>query len=190
MEKEQALAELRDKCMACRLCSIGGCEINGKPATVFSNMNAAGKIMVVGQNPGADEVDQGTPFIGRSGHNFDVALKEVLGIDRSFLYISNCVRCYTQGNRSPLVAEIRSCRPLLDEEIAIVDPVVIVTLGGPALSQVTGLSGIMKCHGEKVISPRYGKYVLPFLHPSPLNMNVPAKKKIFYDDLAALKEFL
>ena len=146
--------------------------------------------MVVGQNPGHDEVIQGTPFVGASGHFFDTALMDVLGIDRSLLYISNAVRCFTPGNRRPYQEEADNCRDFLDREVAILNPVVIVTLGGPAFKQVTGMSGIMKHHGQIRFSPRYRVPVLPLLHPSPYNTNSEEGRKMFYDDLEHLREFL
>lgn len=138
MSKAEELRCLESRCHECRLCDIGGTMLDGHLGNVFSNMCLKARIMVVGQNPGETEVRLGRPFVGPSGAFFDKVMREVLGIDRSVLYICNTVRCYTRGNRAPTVGEVRNCRPFLDAEVDIIKPKVIVTLGGPALKQVTG----------------------------------------------------
>jgi len=190
MNKGKQLLKLKKKCLECRKCSIGGKLIDGCISNVFSNMCRRAHIMVVGQNPGYYEVQQGIPFVGLSGKFFDRALKDVVGVDRKMLYISNVIRCKTPNNRSPNPIEIENCEVFLRREIEILKPKVVLTLGGFALQKLTGISGIMKCHGEMQMSPRYGIEVLPLLHPSPLNMNNARKKKMFLDDIVALKEFV
>ena len=190
MEKANNLLKLKQECLDCKKCPLGGKMIEGRPSNVFSNMCLKARIMVIGQNPGMTEVIEGKPFVGPSGHFFDFAISKILNIDRSFLYVSNTVKCYTIDNQRPDQSHIDSCRSFVDKEIEIVKPVLIVTLGGPALQQVTGLSGIMKYHGKIQISPRYNLPVLPLLHPSPLNMNVPAKRDMFLKDLLLMKEYI
>ena len=185
------LSQLREECLACRRCSIGGVEVcDGRLSNVFSNMNTHARLMVIGQNPGREEVRQGEPFVGPSGRFFDEAVEAVLGLRRSDLYICNVVRCYTPDNRSPTVAEIEECRPFLDREVELLNPRLIITLGGPALKQVTGMGGITKHHGQKIYSPRYKRHVLPLFHPSPLNTNNPERKQMFYEDLKVGAEIL
>jgi DNA polymerase len=190
MGKAELLQQLKQDCIDCRKCSIGGCVYDDCSGNVFSNMCMKARIMVVGQNPGAVEVKKGTPFIGPSGAFFDKAIKEVLGLDRSHLYISNTVRCFTPGNRPPSRQEVENCMPFLEREIKIVKPVLVLTLGNHALFQLTGRNGIMKVHGQCLRSLKYEVIVLPLLHPSPLNMNKPDKKKLFYDDLKKLGEYV
>jgi len=185
------LTSLRDECLACRKCSIGGQLVEGKfLSNVFSNMNHTAKYIVVGQNPGAVECEQKEPFVGISGKMFDQLVDEVLGMKRSDFYISNTAKCYTPGNRRPTVEEVDNCQTFLDREVRILQPKLIISLGGPAFEQLTGMHGIMKHHGNPVFSPRYGRYVFPLLHPSPLNLNDPAKLEIFVADLLKLKEFI
>jgi DNA polymerase len=148
------------------------------------------RVMVVGQNPGETKVRLGRPFVGPSGEFFDRVIADVLGIGRDSLYICNTVRCYTQGNRAPSKAEVLNCQEFLDREIAIIKPTVVVTLGGPALERVMGLSGITKHHGEIIISPRHEVRVLPLYHPSPLNMNKPRMREEFVMDIRKLVGFL
>ena len=136
------------------------------------------------------ETEQKEPFVGVSGKMFDQLVDEVLGMKRSDFYITNCLHCYTPGNRKPTVEEVDNCQTFLDREVRILQPKLIISLGGPAFEQLTGMHGIMKHHGNPVFSPRYGRYVFPLLHPSPLNLNDPAKLEIFVADLLKLKEFI
>jgi len=157
---------------------------------VFSNMNTAAEYMVVGQNPGRDETERAEPFVGVSGKMFDQLVEEVLGMSRSMFYISNTVRCYTPGNRRPMPEEVGNCREFMDREIAALKPKTIISLGGPAFEQLTGMHGIMKHHGNPKFSPRYGVFVFPLLHPSPINLNDPKKLELFVADLVKLEEFI
>lgn len=183
------LEELKSEILKCSKCSIGCQQIDGKVSNVFSNMGQS-KIMVVGQNPGATEVRLGLPFVGPSGAFFDKAISEVLKIDRSKLYITNTVKCFTPGNREPSPDEIQNCQSWLEREIEIVNPSIVVTLGNPALKQITGYPSIGKMHGQIIFSLRYKRNVLPLYHPSPLNTNRPKIRAEFLKDLELLREFL
>jgi DNA polymerase len=153
-------------------------------------MNPSARIMVVGQNPGLQEVSQGEPFVGQSGKIFNEILNEIVGIDRGSLYISNVVRCYTPKNRKPKQQELDNCRGFLDREIEIVNPDVVIALGSFAFKQLTGMSGIMKHCGEVVVSPRYRVQVVAMLHPSPLNMNNPDRRKLFEKSMRTVVDLL
>ncbi len=85
-------------------------------------------LLFVGEGPGANEDDQGEPFVGRSGTVLDDALRTA-GLARADVRITNCVRCRPPENRDPRAAELANCREYLDREIDAVDPTVIVTLG-------------------------------------------------------------
>jgi len=189
-EKVKSLLFLKNQCLSCKKCKIGCNYVDGYLSNVFSNMCIKAKIIVIGQNPGHTEIEKKQPFVGPSGYFFDNAIKEVLDLDRSHFYISNIVRCYTQFNRSPTKEEIQNCRYFLDEEIKTINPDLIITLGNPSLLQITGIQGITKVHGKIIKSIRYNKPVLPLFHPSPLNTNKPDVKKMFFDDLIKVKDFL
>jgi uracil-DNA glycosylase family 4 len=98
--------------------------------------------------------------------------------------------CYTPGNRKPFDSEKDNCRVFLDKEVALLQPKVIVALGSMALKQLTGMSGMMKNHGQSIVSIRYKVPVIPVLHPSPLNLSNPIRRREFYQDLWKLKEVL
>jgi len=183
------LLSLRAKCLACRKCPIGGVRINGHIANVFTKLNSTAKIMIVGQNPGFNEVEQGEPFVGRAGEIFNETIKRVLGIGRESLYVTNSTHCFSPGNRRPTEDEMDNCREFLDEEIRLVNPQVVLALGGVALSQLTGMSGITKRRGEVIPSLRYGKPIVATFHPSPLNMN-QENRLLFEQDLKLLAKYL
>jgi DNA polymerase len=186
-----SIQELREKCLACRACPLGGQEIEPKCfSNVFSNMNVVVRIMVVGQNPGRDEVKQGEPFVGASGKFFNEAIKNIIHLERSSFYISNVLRCFSPGNRPPTSQELEACRPILDEEIRLLKPELVIALGRVAFERLTGMSGIMRHHGEVIVSPRYLIPVIPLLHPSPLNTNDTAKREMFHEGLRKVGEFL
>ena len=181
---------LREKCLACRDCSLGGREISPKCfSNVFSNMSPS-RIMAIGQNPGSEEVKKGEPFVGASGRFFNEAAKGIIGMERSSFYISNVLRCFTPGNRQPTRQELDACRPILDEEISIIKPTLIIALGSVAFERLTGMHGIMKHHGETVVSPRYLVPVIALLHPSPYNTNNPTNREMFHDGLRKVGNFL
>jgi DNA polymerase len=156
---------------------------------VFSDLNVNARVMVVGQNPGRDEAEQGIPFVGVSGQFFNNAIESV-GLTRDLFYISNTVRCYTMANRPPNQDELDNCRAFLDREIALLKPRLLIALGSIAFRQLTGMRGIMKHQGKPVLSIRYSINVIPLLHPSPLNTNHPDKRRMFMEGVQAVKEYL
>lgn len=182
------MMKLKMECSECRRCSMGGHMVDGKfLANVFSNMNCTARFMVVGQNPGREEVEKGEPMVGVSGRFLDDALESV-GLHREDFYISNILRCHVSGDRKPSQEELENCRVFLDREIETLKPVLIVALGGLALQWLTGMRGIMKHHGEVVFSPRYKTFVFPMLHSSLLNMNLVENRNLFLEDLEKLKK--
>lgn len=182
--------ELKAECENCRSCEIGGKTLDGHKCTVMSNLNSTAKIMVVGQNPGREEVEKNTPFIGISGKIFDAALKEHTSLTRKDLYICNCVCCFTPGNRKPTNKEFKNCSFWLSRQIETVKPRLVVTLGGVALKALTGIVKISEARGNVLRSEKYGVEVYPILHPSPLNTNRPDKKEEFISDVKGLQKVL
>jgi DNA polymerase len=179
-----SLQEIKENCLSCKACPLGG------RGVVFSNMNEQASIMVIGQSPGKDEVREGEPFVGVSGKNFDEAIKEHVGLNRSFFYFSNVIRCLVPEKYLLTEQNFSACRVHLDREIKEVNPVLIVTLGSSAFESLTGMHGLMKHHGKFIISSRYMIPVLPLLHPSPLVMNNVETRDLFIKDLKKIREFI
>ena len=122
-----------DDCWNSSTLDVGGCE--RCPALVESRsriVNGVGPddadLLFVGEAPGANEDEQGEPFVGRSGDVLEEGLRDV-GLSRRDIRITNCVRCRPPDNRDPKTEERANCRGYLDREIAAVDPELVVTLG-------------------------------------------------------------
>lgn len=98
---------------------------------------AAARVLLVGEAPGREEDLGGLPFVGRSGRLLDELL-EVAGLVRSELAVVNTVKCRPPGNRAPRRREAATCRGWLDAQVSVVDPAVVVTLGGSALAWALG----------------------------------------------------
>ena len=132
---------------------------------VFGDGSPTADLMFVGEGPGAQEDEQGLPFVGRSGRLLDRLLQEEVGIDRSACYITNVVKCRPPGNRDPKPDEIVACRPYLSEQLELVDPAVIVTLGNFASKLLLDTeTGITKLRGR---SYEYaGRSLVPTFHPA------------------------
>lgn len=185
------LNSLKAKCISCRRCGLGGQFMDNRPCNVFSNMNQEATIMVVGQNPGRDEVAQAEPFVGASGRFFNDTVAATIGMKRVDFYITNVLHCFTPGNRKPEAAELDACLPIISEEIELLKPRLIIALGSVAFERLTGMHGIMKHHGEVVYSIRHGMTpVIGILHPSPYNTNNPALRDVFKAGLERVREFL
>lgn len=194
------LACLKKDCLACRKCPIGGKNLDGSDwsqedwecyripvSNVFSNMVANSSLMVVGQNPGLDEVAQGEPFVGHAGMIFDELLINKVGLKREQIYVTNTVKCYTSG-RKPKSFEVSNCQYILDKEIEILKPKVILAIGSFAFKALTGMSGITKNCGEVVVSPRYLTPVVAMLHPSANVMCDDDRKEMVHKAMETLKE--
>lgn len=120
--------------------------------------------MLVGEAPGANEVEQGEPFVGRAGKKLDEMLHEI-GMDRNELYITNLVKIRPPNNRDPKKDEIAAWWPLLKKEIENVDPKMILTLGNFASRELLDTDkGITSTHGR--IFSREGLKVMPVFHPA------------------------
>ena len=150
---------------------------------VFGNPNA--DLMFVGEGPGADEDEQGKPFVGRAGKLMNQAFKG-LGIIREEVYIANIVKCRPPNNRVPEKDETTACLDYLRNQVILVKPKIIVLMGNTALKNVLGDSyGITKVRGNWIVKKDI-KY-MPTFHPAAL-LRDEAKKIDFWDDLKLVKE--
>ncbi len=127
-EKRERLSALNQNevrgCTRCRLCEA-------RTQTVFGEGNFNAKLMFIGEGPGADEDEQGRPFVGRSGQLLEKQIN-AMGLTRDEVFIANVVKCRPPDNRTPTPDEVATCTPYLERQIEIIRPRVIVTLGLPA----------------------------------------------------------
>jgi len=180
----QNLDELRQALAAFEQCPLKQTASN----LVFGDGNPAARIMLIGEAPGADEDRQGLPFVGVSGQLLDRMLASI-GLDRSTAYITNILPWRPPGNRKPTPAETTMCLPFIRRHIELVDPDVLVFVGGTSAGALLNRSeGITRMRG------RWFDYALPsrqiaamaIFHPAYL-LRQPALKREAWRDLIAIK---
>lgn len=161
-----SLAEIEAEAVGCTRCSLS----KGRTTVVFGEGDPRAGLMVIGEGPGHDEDIAGRPFVGRSGRLLDRLLVEEACLDRSQVYIANVVKCRPPGNRDPLPDEIASCRPYLRQQLAIVAPLVVVTLGNFATRAIlASTEPIGRLRGRVhfgVAGVPEGTVVVPTYHPA------------------------
>jgi len=171
MKKTEIYKNLGDLCINCEECPLGSKLVDNLNPHVFSNGNIDSKVIFIGEAPGYEETVLSQPFVGRSGRFFNEEILTVLEKTREEIYTTNVVKCRPAGNRNPLPAEIELCRPILDAEICLIDPELIVILGNIALNGICGINGgITKLHGTTQKSRKWSNdkeyNVFPLYHPS------------------------
>jgi DNA polymerase len=179
-EELEALTSRVGDCRACRLCEE-------RNSIVFGGGNPSAGILFIGEGPGANEDIQGKPFVGRAGKLLDRILTAI-DLDRDSVYITNIVKCRPPGNRNPSRDEVAACWWILEEQIRIMKPGIIVSLGAPASRTMTGsTNGIGKLRGS---IHRYGEIpVLPTYHPAAL-LRTQALKRPVWEDMKKLRKLL
>ena len=172
--------ELEEKCMDCRGCTL--CETRHNVVFGVGNRNA--DLMLVGEGPGEQEDLKGEPFVGPAGQLLDDMLS-IIDIDRSKCYIANIVKCRPPRNRDPLEQEQEACMDYLRNQIALVQPKVIVCLGRiAAMRLIDSNYRITRAHGQWV---QRGDFSLTAIyHPSAL-LRDPSKRPETFDDLLSIR---
>ena len=166
------------ECRACKLCE-------GRRQVVFGVGHPRPRLLFVGEGPGADEDAQGEPFVGRAGALL-TGLIRALGLVRDDVYITNVVKCRPPGNRTPEPDEVASCRPILQRQIELLDPRLIVCLGNVPLKVLKPeAAGITRERGVLFTYQRWS--VLPTFHPSYLLRNPAAIEACWKDFRTALQ---
>jgi DNA polymerase len=151
------LAQFMAGCTACALSS-------GRTQVVFGVGNPEADLMFIGEGPGFNEDQQGVPFVGAAGQLLNTLLSQV-AIRRDDVYITNVVLCRPPGNRDPLPEEIEACRPRLIEQVGLIDPRVVVTLGNFATRVILERQvGITRVRGQRFTWQ--GRTVIPTYHPA------------------------
>jgi len=144
-------------CTRCRLAQ-------GRTQVVYGVGDPSADLMFIGEAPGFHEDKQGEPFVGAAGQLLNRMLAEV-EIPRSDVYICNVAKCRPPGNRDPLPDEIEACTPYLREQIQLIDPVVVVTLGNWATRFILDKQvSISRVRGQRF--PWSGRTVIPTFHPA------------------------
>ena len=176
----QELGHSLKDCQRCRLSS-------GRTQVVFGTGNPNASIMFVGEAPGFYEDKQGIPFVGAAGKLLNELL-ESARLSRTDIYIANVIKCRPPDNRDPLPDEVETCKPFLLQQIELIKPKVVCTLGNFAMQTLLGKKiGIMKMRGQAFQVQDF--FVFPMLHPAAAlhqgNLNEPLR-----EDFRKLKAFL
>ena len=159
----------------------------GRTNIAHSTGNFNADLMFVGEAPGADEDEQGVPFVGRAGRLLTQII-EAIGFKREDVFIGNINRCRPPGNRAPEPAEAAVCKPFLFREIAVVKPKVIVVLGATAAQNLLETKvPIGKLRGQ--FHDYLGVKVMPTFHPAYL-LRDPHKKREVWDDMKMVRDHL
>ncbi len=156
---------------------------------VFSDGNPKSKIMVIGEAPGANEDQEGLPFVGRAGQLLDKMLSAI-NLDRKKVYISNIINYRPPENRRPTEAEIKRYLPFISKHIEIINPKILVLLGSTAMNALIGDEIVISKMRGKWIEKQFGSCktsVIITFHPAFL-MRQPAQKKLAWIDLKMIRD--
>src|SRR3954454_17368580 len=164
-ERREALKAVYEQARGCQKCPQLAAT---RTTVVFGSGNADADLMFVGEAPGANEDKQGLPFVGQAGKLLEKLLGEI-GLERSQVFIANCLKCRPPGNRDPHPNEIEACQDYLWRQIELIEPRVLCTLGNFSTKLLRGEpTGITRLHGQaelRVIGPRAVR-LYPLYHPA------------------------
>jgi uracil-DNA glycosylase len=156
-----ALEQLAQVASTCTKCALA----EGRTQVVFGVGDPSAALMFVGEGPGREEDLAGEPFVGRSGKLLDRLMWEELGVKRDKCYIANVVKCRPPNNRNPEPPEIAACRPYLEEQVSLISPAVIITLGNFATRLLLDTTeGIGQLRGR--VFPYGNGHLVPTYHPA------------------------
>ena len=183
----QTLSELKGFIQNSNVCTLKKNAIQA----VVSDGNPSSKIMLIGEAPGAEEDKYGKPFVGRAGQLLDKMLAAI-GLDRNKVYISNVVPWRPPGNRQPTIEEILQCLPFIQKHIEIINPSILILLGGTAAKALlTTNQGITKLRGTwhqynslGLLNPISTRAIF---HPAFL-LRSPGYKKQTWEDLLEIQK--
>jgi uracil-DNA glycosylase family 4 len=188
--KHEKFRQLEQTTLACRKCPHLAAF---RHQVVFGVGNPDAELMFVGEAPGADEDLQGEPFVGRAGELL-TRIIQTMGFSRGEVYIANVLKCRpdmppgSSGNRPPTAEEMATCLPYLREQIALIQPKLMVALGGVAMRGLLGANQPMRA-----LRGRWHQFagipVMPTFHPSYLlrNQSLTEKRKVWEDMLLVLE---
>jgi DNA polymerase len=177
------LASLEKFLTGCPRCKLSRHRTN----IVFGQGNPKANLMFVGEAPGREEDEQGLAFVGRAGQLLTKII-EAIGMKREDVYIANCIKCRPPENRNPERDEVAACRPFLEEQIRLVSPKAIVTLGTFAAQVVLESDepiGRMRGRWRSA----HGARVMPTFHPAFL-LRSPERKKDVWEDMKLVRDYL
>jgi uracil-DNA glycosylase family 4 len=189
--KAAAFASLRERASVCVKCPNLA---SSRKTVVFGVGNINAQLMFVGEAPGADEDEQGEPFVGKAGQLLTKII-QTAGLSRSDVYIANILKCrpdtpgQSAGNRKPTPDEMATCIPYLHEQIDLIRPKVLIALGATAVEGLLGKTiGITKLRGNW--QTYRGTPLMPTYHPAYLlrNQAMSEKRRVWEDMMAVMEK--
>ncbi len=176
------LTELYEQILVCQKCLLSA----GRTHAVPGEGPEEAEIMFIGEGPGFHEDRQGLPFVGAAGNYLNELLARI-GLDRKDVYITNVVKCRPPGNRDPQPEEIEACRPYLDQQIDLIRPHLVVTLGRFSMQRYFPNASISRIHGQpkRVGSVTY----YPMFHPAAA-LHQPRWRSLVEEDILKIPELL
>lgn len=186
-ERRAKLVDLYEEVQACTKCPLH----ETRTQAVFGAGDADAEVMFVGEAPGAEEDRQGLPFVGRAGQLLNQMLATI-GLAREDVFIANVLKSRPPGNRDPQPGEIEACRPYLFEQVRLIEPRVVCTLGNFATKLLSGNpAGITRVRGTAQVHELGGRtvFLLPLFHPAAA-LRTPAVKETLEADFALLPQLL
>jgi uracil-DNA glycosylase family 4 len=180
--ESQALQTLAAEISQCTKCLLH----RGRTKAVPGEGPAGADIMFIGEAPGFHEDQQGRPFVGAAG-KFLEELLESISLTRQDVYIANVIKCRPPGNRDPLPDEIEACKPFLDQQIELIRPKLVVTLGRFSMARAFPKARISEIHGQ----PRKigGIIYYPMYHPAAA-LHQPSLRRTIEEDMRRIPEML
>jgi uracil-DNA glycosylase family 4 len=180
----EALAAIRTDIGDCTRCKL---HTLGRKQIVFGVGNPQADLMFVGEAPGADEDDQGIPFVGRAGQLLTKII-EAIDLRRDDVYIANIIKCRPPQNRNPESDEVASCEPFLFRQVDVIEPKVIVALGKYAAQTLLRTDSPISRLRGRVFDYR-GAKLIPTFHPAYLLRN-PSSKREVWEDMKLVRSLL
>ncbi len=180
----QALRVIREDLGDCTRCVLH----KGRKQIVFGVGNPRAELMFIGEGPGADEDEQGEPFVGRAGQLLTKMIEDGMGLRRADVYIANVVKCRPPGNRTPERAECDTCSPFLLRQIEAIAPRVIVCLGAVAAKTLLAVNESMGALRGRWHDFRGTRLAVTY-HPAYL-LRDPRQKGEAWKDLQMVMEYL
>ena len=174
LNAEQTLTQIAREVSACTNCALH----HSRKQAVPGEGPARAEIMFIGEGPGFHENEQGRPFVGAAGQFLDQLLQQA-GVTRGEVWIGNVVKCRPPGNRDPLTEELAACDVYLEQQIAAINPSIIVTLGRFSMNKFMPGAKISQVHGQmRKVGERY---VIAMFHPAAALHQASLKPAILAD---------
>ena len=184
-DKVENLERLKKSIGAIKNCTLKNSATN----IVFSDGNPKSKIMLIGEAPGANEDQEGLPFVGRAGALLDKMLASI-NLNRKNVYISNIINYRPPENRRPTDEEVNRYLPFIKKHIEIINPKILVLLGSTAMNALIGNDVVISKARGKWIDKEFGSCktsIIITFHPAFL-MRQPAQKKMAWIDLKMIRD--